>query len=154
MMTPMDLQNKKFSGTPLGYKKAEVDEFFAEVLSDYEILYKGMKEAENKIKALSASVESYKGMEETMKKTLVVAETAAEQVRDSARKEAEAIVNEANIRANEIISKANSRLDALRQEFEQIKEQMKMYVIKAKAEVQVQLATLENAEENVSKKNI
>ncbi len=154
MITPMDLQNKKFSQAPLGYKKAEVDEFFADVLKDYEELYKGLRESKEKVKMLSENLQTYKDMEDTMKKTLVVAETTAEQVRESARKDAETILSEANVKANEIIVKANSKLDALKSEFEQVKEQMKMYIIKSKAEIQVQLASLESTEEKAEKKNI
>lgn len=154
MITPMDLQNKKFTTSPIGYKKSEVDEFFAEFLKDYDELYKGLRESKDKVKQLSESLQSHKDMEETMKKTLVVAETTAEQVRESARRDAESILAEANVKANEIISKANAKLDLLKSEFEQIKEQMKMYIIKSKAEIQVQLASLETTEEKVEKKNI
>ena len=49
MMTPLDIQNKSFSSGTLGYKKAEVDSFMAEVLADYEKLYKMNAESKEKI---------------------------------------------------------------------------------------------------------
>jgi len=105
MMTPLDIQTKSFSNAPLGYKKTEVDSFTEEVLTNYETLYKSYNEANEKIKALQKEIDTYKGMEDTMKNTLVVAQSSAEQLTSSARKEAEAIVSEANVKSQEIIAK-------------------------------------------------
>ena len=147
MITPMDLQNKKFSGSAFGYKKSEVDDFLEALLIDYEEVYLKSFESTKKIDNLNKKLESYAGMEETMKKTLLVAETAAEQVRETARKEAENIVNEAKLNAKEILAKANADLDALKIEFEQVKEQMKLFKIRAKGELQMQLAVMEGNEQ-------
>ena len=154
MITPMDFQNKKFSGSPLGYKKNEVDDFFHDVLKEYEKLYKNYIDSNKKIENLTKLLDTYKSMEETMKKTLVVAETAAEQVKETARKEAEIIVNEANVSANEIISKATSKLDSIKLEFEQVKEEMKMFIIQSKAQLRTQLAALDANEEKTEKESI
>ena len=115
MMTPLDIQTVKFSNSTLGYKKSEVDSFFSEVLTNYEFLYRTAKESEEKIKSLSKMVESYKGMEETMKNTLLVAQQSAEQLTKSARAEADSIVGEANQKSREIIAKAT---EVLAEEFE------------------------------------
>ena len=151
MITPMDLQNKKFRASAFGYKKSEVDDFIEELLKDYEEIYLKSFETNKKLDNLTKQIESYKSMEETMKKTLVVAETAAEQVREAARKEADAIVSEANLSAKEIISKATSKLDSLREEFERVKDEMKRYIIQSKAQIQIQLASLESNEEKSDK---
>ena len=87
MITPLDIQTKSFSNAAMGYKKAEVDAFFEELLRDYEALYKSSNESNAKIKELTKLVDSYKGMEETMKNTLVVAQSSAEQLTASAHKE-------------------------------------------------------------------
>ena len=52
MMTPLDIQTTKFSNSTLGYKIAEVDNFLAEVLTNYEFFYRTSKESEEKRKAL------------------------------------------------------------------------------------------------------
>ena len=57
MMTPLDIQTVKFSGATLGYKKSEVEAFLDEVLLNYEHLYRANKESNDKINALSKTIE-------------------------------------------------------------------------------------------------
>ena len=146
MMTPLDIQNKSFSSGTLGYKKAEVDSFMAEVLADYEKLYKMNAESKEKINSLSKMVESYKGMEETMKNTLLVAQQSAEQLTKAAKTEAESILGEANQKSHEIISKATNRLDELNAEYERLKKEIRTFMLKTKAEFEVQIKNLDEAQ--------
>lgn len=151
MMTPLDIQNKSFSSGTLGYKKAEVDSFMIELLSDYEKLYKANGEAKEKINSLSKMVESYKGMEETMKNTLLVAQQSAEQLTKAAKTEAESILGEANQKSHEIISKATSRLDELNAEYERLKKEIRTFMLKTKAEFEVQIKNLDEAQGEIDK---
>ena len=151
MMTPLDIQNKSFSSGTLGYKKAEVDSFMAEVLADYEKLYKMNAESKEKVNSLSKMVESYKGMEETMKNTLLVAQQSAEQLTKAAKTEAESILGEANQKSHEIISKATSRLDELNAEYERLKKEIRTFMLKTKAEFEVQIKNLDEAQGEIDK---
>ncbi len=146
MMTPLDIQNKSFSSAAVGYKKAEVDAFMTEVLADYEKLYKMNAESKEKINSLSKMVESYKGMEETMKNTLLVAQQSAEQLTKAAKTEAESILGEANQKSHEIISKATARLDELNAEYERLKKEIRTFMLKTKAEFEVQIKNLDEAQ--------
>jgi len=50
MLTPLDIENKKFSRKRIsGYSVEEVDEFLDEVTVDYEKLYKENSELKDKI---------------------------------------------------------------------------------------------------------
>ena len=50
MLTPLDIENKKFSKQMMnGYSVEEVDEFLDEMTADYEKLYKETTENKNKI---------------------------------------------------------------------------------------------------------
>lgn len=149
MMTPLDIQNKKFSNATLGYKKAEVDMFMEEVLNDYEKLYKTANESKEKITSLTKTLETYKGMEDTMKNTLVVAQQSAEQLTKAAKSEAETILAEANQKSHEIISKATQRLDELNSEYERLKKEIKNFVLRAKAEFEVQIKNLDEAQKEI-----
>ncbi len=149
MMTPLDIQTVKFSNSTLGYKKAEVDSFVAEILTDYEKLYKESGESSEKIKSLSKLVESYKSMEDTMKNTLVVAQQSAEQLTKAAKTESDAILAEANEKAREIISKATQKLDELNAEYERTKKEIKAFIIRSKAEFEVQIKNLEAAQKEI-----
>ena len=65
MMTPLEIENKKFKKSLSGYSKAEVDEFFTVVSQNYENLYKENLANRDKINVLSNAVKQYKSMEET-----------------------------------------------------------------------------------------
>ena len=150
MMTPLDIQTKSFSNAPLGYKKTEVDSFTEEVLTNYETLYKSYNEANEKIKALQKEIDTYKGMEDTMKNTLVVAQSSAEQLTSSARKEAEAIVNEANVKSQEIIAKANERLGELTAQYENLKTEISMFLRRSKVDMEVQVMSMGQLADKIS----
>lgn len=149
MMTPLDIQTVKFSNSTLGYKKSEVDSFVAEVLTNYESLYRNVNESSQKISSLSKMIESYKGMEETMKNTLLVAQQSAEQLTKSAKTEAESILAEANQKSHEIITKATQRLDELNSEYERLKKEIKNFILRSKAEFEVQVKNLDEAQREI-----
>ena len=53
MLTPLDIENKKFSKQMMsGYSVDEVDEFLDEITADYEKLYKQSNESNAKIAEL------------------------------------------------------------------------------------------------------
>ncbi len=149
MMTPLDIQTVKFSNSPMGYKKAEVDSFVAEVLTNYESLYRSTNESAQKISSLSKMIESYKGMEETMKNTLLVAQQSAEQLTKSAKTEAESILGEANQKSQEILAKATQRIDELNAEYERLKKEIKNFILRSKAEFEVQVKNLDEAQKEI-----
>lgn len=73
MLTPLDIENKKFSKQMMnGYSVEEVDDFLDELTVDYEKIYKEVAEAKNKIEDLQESMEKYKNIEGTLQNTLVM----------------------------------------------------------------------------------
>ncbi len=154
MLTPLDIQSKSFSSAPMGYKKTEVDDFKEDILREYEALYKSYNEANAKIKELTKSLETYVSIEETMKNTLVVAQSSAEKLTETARKEAETIVSEATMKSQDILAKANDRLETLGSEYEALKKEIGMFLMKAKSEFDVQVKSLEKAQEHLEKTGV
>ena len=76
MLTPLDIENKKFSKQMMnGYSVEEVDDFLDELTADYEKIYKEVAEAKNKIEDLQESMEKYKNIEGTLQNTLVKMES-------------------------------------------------------------------------------
>ena len=154
MLTPLDIQNRSFSNATMGYKKAEVDAFKEEILAEYEALYKSFNEANSKIKELTKSLETYTAMEETMKNTLVVAQGSAEKLTEAAHKEAEAIVSEATVKSQDVITKANDRIASLSAEYDALKKEIGMFIMRAKSEFDVQIKSLEQSQERLEKTGV
>lgn len=142
MLTPLDIQNKEFKKGFRGYSEDEVDEFLDNIMVDYEKLYKENMELKEKIEGTYDQMDKYKNIEETLKNTLIVAQTTAEEVKSNAMKKSELIIEEAHQRAKEILH--NSRLDVekVNQEFEDVKRQMHIFKTRYKTLLQSQLESV------------
>ncbi len=111
MITPLDIENKKFSKQMMnGYNVDEVDEFLDELVEDYGKNYKDLATLNSKIEELENSLSHYKNIETTLQNTLLMAQSTAEEVKNVAKQQAEQIVNEAKQQADDIskIAKENS----------------------------------------------
>ena len=113
MITPLDIENKKFSKQMMnGYNVDEVDDFLDEVMEDYETNYKELALLRPKIEDLESALERYKNIENTLQNTLVMAQSTADEVKNVAKQQADQIINEAQREAEDIIR--NSKENALR----------------------------------------
>ena len=133
MITPLEIENKKFSKQALnGYSTEEVDDFLDEITADYEKLYKQVNELKEKIENSESDLEHYKTIEATLNNTLIMAQTTAEEVKDVARKQAEQIVNDAHSEAKKSLGDINAEIKSSKKELEETKRQFDVY--KAKME--------------------
>ena len=108
MITPMDIHNKTFSKKLRGYADDEVNSFLEEVASDYERIYREHREMEEQMDSLKSRLAHYEKMETTMSSTLVMAQETAENVKTTAKKEADVIVREAQNKAAQIVAGAEA----------------------------------------------
>jgi DivIVA domain-containing protein len=81
MITPLEIQNKEFRRGIRGYKEDEVDEFLDKIILDYEKLYKENLELKDNLEGMHHQLEQYREIEETLKKTLIMAQNAAKIVK-------------------------------------------------------------------------
>lgn len=110
MITPMDIHNKEFETGFRGYDKEAVNAFMAELVHDYETLYRDNREMTDKIEQLEKRIAQYEKMEATMNDALVLAQETGENVKNSARKEADLIIQEAEQQRRQIIAEAERQL--------------------------------------------
>ena len=95
MLTPLDIENKKFTRTLKGYNVDEVDDFLDQLTLEYEKLYKENAEFKSKFDEQQKEIERFKTVERTLQNTLVMAQTTAEDIKNMAQKQADQIINEA-----------------------------------------------------------
>ena len=61
MITPLDIENKKFSKQMMnGYNVDEVDEFLDQIMQDYETNYKEVNTLKNKVEEINNALNHYK----------------------------------------------------------------------------------------------
>ena len=144
MITPLDIENKKFSRQMMnGYNVDEVDDFLDEVMEDYESNYKELATLRTKVEELELSLTRYKTIESTLQNTLVMAQSTADEVKNVARQQADQIVSEAQREAENIIrSSKDSALRAVDELEQQIRNKEQQYT-EAKKQFDIYKAKME-----------
>jgi len=150
MITPLDIQNKEFKKSVRGYNESEVDAFLDEVMADYEILYKENLEMKEKLEIDEKQVEKYKQMENTLKETLVVAQSTAEEMRMNAMKKSDVIIQEAELKAKNMINDARSDLDKIYQQHDEMLRQLQIFKTRYRTLLQAQIDSLLEDVESLS----
>ena len=133
MITPLDIENKKFSKQMVnGYNVDEVDEFLDEIMADYEKLYKENRELQDNAEELHNDVGQYRNIESTLQNTLVIAQKTADEVQSVAKQQAEQIIREAENQARAKTDELNTQIMIKEKEIDELKKQFSVY--KAKME--------------------
>lgn len=108
MLTPLDLHGKKFNKEFRGYDSKEVDEFFAQVVKDFERLYQDNIELKEALERATTKLEYFEQMEATMHNTLAIAQETADEVKQSGRKQVELMVKEAEVERQKLLTETES----------------------------------------------
>ena len=133
MITPLEIENKKFSKQMMnGYSVEEVDDFLDELTASYEKLYKDGNSYQDKIGELEAKLSKYSSMGATLNNTLIMAQTTAEDVKNVAKQQAEQIIKNAEAEAQKNVNILEQQILLKKKELEDIQKQFDVY--KAKME--------------------
>ena len=150
-LTPMDINNKEFKRGLRGYNPDEVDEFLEDIVENYEELYKENSRLKETVTRLKDKVDHYERLEATIQNTLLLAQNAAEQAKESSQKEADLIVNNANETAQKILDKAHSDVIGINDEYERVKEEFIKFRAKFRGFMNTQLQTFDELEKDLTK---
>ena len=91
-LTPLDIHNKEFTRKIRGYDEDEVNEFLDQVIKDYEMVIREKKELDEKVNQLNERLGHFTNIEETLNKSILVAQETAEEVKGNATKESRLII--------------------------------------------------------------
>jgi cell division initiation protein len=139
----MDIHNKEFSRSFRGYNEDEVNEFLDHVIKDYETLIREKKNLEEQVAQLKERLTRFENIEESLSKSILVAQETAEDVKANARKEAQLIVKEAEKNADRIVNEALQRSREIALELENMQKQASVYRARFRSLIQAQLEMLE-----------
>ncbi|MDQ6418952.1 DivIVA domain-containing protein [Paenibacillus sp. LHD-117] len=141
-LSPLDIHNKEFSRRLRGYDEDEVNEFLDQVIKDYESLIRENKEIQNQMLNLQEKLNHFSNIEETLSKTIIVAQEAADEVRNNAKKEAQLIIKEAEKNADRIVNDSLNKSRKVALEVEELKKQASIYRARFRTLVEAQLELL------------
>ena len=143
MITPLDIQNKEFRKSFRGYNAKSVDEFLDDIVEDYEKIYKENIELKDKVVILTDQIRQFNTLQDTLKDTLIVAQTTADEVTTSARSKANLIVEEAELNGKVILDNIKEDVRKINNEYDQLKKELFMFKTRYRAFIQSQLLTVD-----------
>jgi cell division initiation protein len=141
-LTPLDIHNKEFGRSFRGYDEDDVNEFLDQVIKDYEALIRDNKELQSQMATLQERLNHFSNIEETLSKTIIVAQEAADEVKNNSKKEAQLILKEAEKNADRIINESLARSRKIALEIEELKKQASVYRTRFRTLVEAQLELL------------
>jgi len=142
-LTPLDIHNKNFSRSFRGYDEDEVNEFLDQVIKDYETVIREKKELSDQIDVLNERLEHYTNIEETLNRSILVAQETGEEVKDNANKESELMIKDAEEKAARIVNEARTNSKKYAREAEELKRQANSFRSRLRMLVESQLEMID-----------
>lgn len=127
MLTPLEIENRKFKKGVLGYNATEVEEFLNVISENYELIYKENLANKDKINMLSNAIKQYKNMEETLQSAILVAQSAGDELVQNAKKRAENIIADAENKASKLLSDASHEVTRVSYEYEEMRRSVEVF---------------------------
>ena len=122
-LTPLDIQQHQFRSVLFGLDAKEVDAFLDLVGAAFEDLIRQNNDASDEARRLKASLEDFREREKTLKDTMITATKIAEEVKQGAQREAQAVISQAEVQAEKIIQNAHTRLVRILDDINELKRQ-------------------------------
>ncbi|QDI90589.1 DivIVA domain-containing protein [Salicibibacter halophilus] len=141
-LTPVDIHNKQFTKSFRGYDEDEVNEFLDQVIKDFESTIRQKNELFEKVNELEDRLNHFSNMEETLNKSIYVAQESAEDIKRNANKESQLIIRESEKNADRIINDALAKSRKIALETEELKKQASVYRMRFRMLIESQLEML------------
>lgn len=149
MITPQEIEEKVFKKSMRGFNCEEVDEFLDDLRVDYENLIRENESLKERVRMYSEQLNKYTNIEDTLKETLITAQTAAEDTTSAANKKARIIIEEAEFMGKQKIDEATSRVIEIRKEYDNITAEFKMFKNKFKSLLESEIKNIDEICSNI-----
>ncbi len=120
-MTPVEIRHVQLGRSLRGYRRELVDRLLVDVADSFEDVWRERADLADRVEQLELDLVRHKELEGLLRTTLVSAESASQQLREQARKEAETIVGEAHAEARAVARRASAEKERLDTELRRIK---------------------------------
>ena len=120
-LTPVEIRHIQLRKGLRGYRAATVDRLLAEIADDFEEVWRQRADLSDRVEQLEADLQRHKELENLLRTTLVSAERSSQELKEQARREADAIVAEAHGEARAVTRRAAAERERLDSELRRIK---------------------------------
>jgi cell division initiation protein len=122
-ITPLDITQKQFRKVFRGLDPEEVEAFLGLVAVEFEALVNNVMALREDNHRKTEDIAEYRSRERALQETLVAAQKASEEIRESARKEAEITISDAELQAEKIVQAAHARFLRIVDDINELKRQ-------------------------------
>ncbi|GKT03567.1 DivIVA domain-containing protein [Furfurilactobacillus sp. WILCCON 0119] len=150
-LSPMDIHNKEFTRKGRnGYAAQEVDDFLDEIIAGYQQVLNQNKDLQDQLDKANHNLSQYDEMKNSLNQSILVAQEAADKVKQEAsaqagnisreaQQQAQAVVAEAQAKAGQITTDAANNATRLNNESNALREETKVFQQRLAAMLQSQL---------------
>ena len=146
VLTPLDIHNKEFPVKMRGYDQDEVNDYLDQIIKDYEMVLKDKRELEKKLKFSEEKVEHFNNLQDALNKSIIVAQEAADRVRENANKESRMIIMEAEKNADRLLDEAVTKAHKITLETDTLKKESRVFKQRLQLLIESQLEMVKNKE--------
>jgi cell division initiation protein len=108
-VNPMDIQKQIFGKRWRGFDRDEVRTYLNYVAEEFALLQRERDSLSQEVQTFHALVDDYRSRETILKNTLLTTQRLTEEMKENARKQADAVVHEAEIKADRLLELARDR---------------------------------------------
>jgi cell division initiation protein len=142
-VTPLDITQKQFKSAFRGLDREEVEGFLALVAAEFEALVKENLALREEDRRKAEEIAEYKSRERALQETLVTAQRASQEIRESARKEAEITISDAELQGEKIVQGAHARFLRIVDDINELKRQRVQFEANVRTLVESHLKLIE-----------
>jgi cell division initiation protein len=142
-ITPLDITQKSFRRALRGIDAHEVEAFLSLVASEVEALARENQVLRDGARRMEEDIADLKSRERALQETMTAAQRVSEEIRETARKEAEIALSQAELQAEKIVQGAHQRYLRIVDDIQELKRQRTQFQVGLRVLVEGHLKLLE-----------
>ena len=120
-LTPVEIRHITLSRSLFGYSRSVVDKLLEDIIDSFEQVWRERADLADKIERVEEDLVRNRELETLLRTTLVSAERASQDLKETARRETKVVLEEAHAEARRIRREAVADLERMRTESQRIR---------------------------------
>ncbi|MBU2503163.1 DivIVA domain-containing protein [bacterium] len=145
-ITPLDVRKQEFGKAMRGFDCDEVRGFLSTLADEYETVLVDNKQLRETIMAQDEKISGYQKIENALRDTMLTAQKAMADSKETARKEGDLIVKTAQQEARQIMEECRRRTEELRREIMMLRKEKEAYLARFRSLAEAQVKFVDTHE--------
>ncbi|GEO62830.1 DivIVA domain-containing protein [Companilactobacillus nantensis] len=116
VLSPVEIHDKEFDSKFRGYDRDQVDSFLKQAAQDYNLALQKNAQLEKELKETSEKLKYFTDMKDALNQSILVAQEAAEKVKNESEQEAQIIVEESQKKARDLLNQSTEKSNQILQD--------------------------------------